>query len=146
MALFSRFGSKRKRILPKEVGDYYNLGRREHKGIAFLLGLATLVGTLLVAALIFVVVRTVYRVATGDSSNQTAKVQTDKPQPKDQDKDKTDKPKTTDSSEQGVIDAQGYQAKPNTSGPPRVEPRTTPALGDGDPAPATLPRTGDEGM
>lgn len=54
--------------LPEEVQEYYESGRRGRRGIALLLGLATLVITLLLAAGIFFGGRWIYRKITNNDS------------------------------------------------------------------------------
>ncbi len=65
--------------VPAEVQDYYEAGRRERRGVAWLLGLITLVVTVLLALLLFFGGRWIYRKATnkdkstsGQTTNQPA--------------------------------------------------------------------------
>lgn len=152
MALIDRFkGGKRNSVLPDEMDEYYSYSTngKEKRGLAVLLGLATLVGTLLLALLIFFGGRAVYQGLNNDN----------------------DKKETAQTNQNGQSNQSGLTAQPgnsiydqanqtapnlqggtNTSSPPRIVPNnsnktpsSTPPLGD-EPAPEALPRTGDEGM
>lgn len=155
MGFFDRFrNGGKKSVLPSEVDAYYKSEAREKKSVAVLLGLATLVGTLLLAAFIFFGGRAIYRSFNGaDDKANTAQTE------KKDDSSNTQQGATPQSTESGSNTAQGSQGTTNlqgssntgTSTPPRTAPNTTstpnstPALGD-EPSPAALPRTGDEGM
>lgn len=68
------FGRKQPDIdsVPQEVQDYYQSERRERTGVAWLLALATLVVTLLLAIGLFYGGRWVYRTAFKNDSTPTA--------------------------------------------------------------------------
>jgi hypothetical protein len=59
MALFKR--KKKDSVLPEEVRDYYTAEKRDRKGMAWLLAIATLIVTFLIAAALFFGGRWVYR-------------------------------------------------------------------------------------
>ncbi len=154
MALFDRFrSSNKKSVLPSEVDAYYKSEAREKKSVAVLLGVVTLVGTLLLAALIFFGGRAIYR-SFNDADTKTDTAQTEK---KDDNSaaqqgaapQSTQSGNSTGQSGQGTSSNQGSGS--GTSSPPRTAPNpnntpsSTPALGD-EPSPAALPHTGDEGM
>ncbi len=150
MALFGRFrkGGKKKSILPGEVDAYYKSEAREKKSVAILLGLATLIGTLLFAALIFFGGRAIYRsFNSNDNKKDTAQTEKKDDTAQQQQGVSPSEPQSTNNqNNQGATNLQG-SSNTGTSTPPRIvpNPSNTPALGD-EPASTTLPRTGDEGL
>lgn len=76
MALFRR--KKNQSVMPEEVRDFYASEHRDRKGMAWLLAVATLIVTFLVAAALFFGGRWVYRtVFDRDKDNGTATTQTE---------------------------------------------------------------------
>lgn len=71
--------------LPEEVQEYYESGRKQQTGMAWLLALATLVVTVLLAVLLFFGGRWVYqKIAGDDQSEETPTQQVDQPQSDEQ--------------------------------------------------------------
>jgi len=67
--------------LPEEVQEYYESGRKQQTGMAWLLALGTLVVTVLLAVLLFFGGRWVYqKIAGDDQSEETPTQQVDQPQ------------------------------------------------------------------
>lgn len=73
MALFNR--KKKKDVLPQEVREYYQAERRDRTGMAWLLAIATLLVTFLIAAALFFGGRWVYR-AVFDNDDKAGKTTT----------------------------------------------------------------------
>lgn len=73
MALFNR--NKKKDVLPQEVREYYQAERRDRTGMAWLLAIATLLVTFLIAAALFFGGRWAYR-AIFDNDNTSDKTST----------------------------------------------------------------------
>lgn len=59
-------------VLPEEVREYYQTERRERTGMAWLLAIATLLATFIIAAGLFFGGRWVYRTAFHHTDNKTA--------------------------------------------------------------------------
>jgi len=68
MALFRR--NKNKDVLPEEVREYYQAERRERTGMAWLLAIATLLVTFLIAAALFFGGRWLYRTIFDNDDNK----------------------------------------------------------------------------
>lgn len=151
MALFDRFRNRNKKsVLPSEVDAYYKSEAQEKKSVAILLGLATLVGTLLLAALIFFGGRAIYRSLNGvDNKNETAQTEKTSNGSEQQQGVAPQSTQSQNTNNQNNPTPSNLQGSSNTgtSSPPRTAPNpsNTPALGD-EPSPAALPHTGDEGM
>lgn len=79
MALFNR-DKKKKDVLPQEVREYYQAERRDRTGMAWLLAIATLIVTFLIAAGLFFGGRWLYRTIfdNDDKSGNTTTSQTEK--------------------------------------------------------------------
>ncbi len=75
MALFNR-RNQEKVVLPEEVREYYQAERRERTGRAWLLALATLLVTFLIAAGLFFGGRWLYRAIFEGDANKTTTSQT----------------------------------------------------------------------
>jgi cytoskeletal protein RodZ len=69
MALFKR--KKKDSVLPEEVRDYYTAEKRDRKGMAWLLAVATLIVTFLIAAALFFGGRWVYRTVFDNKEKNT---------------------------------------------------------------------------
>ncbi len=112
-----------KTTVPTEVQDYYESSRRERKGIAWLLGIAVLVVTILLAFLLFFGGRWLYRKAT---NKHTVK-----------------KPSTTQQ-----VSSKPTAEKPKPSTTTDTNPTTTTTTTPPTPTPGTgstpLPRTGPD--
>lgn len=72
MALLNR-GKKNKAAVPAEIQEYYETGKRDRTGIAWLLAFGTLVLTIVLAAGIFFAGRWAYRKIAGND-NKTSQV------------------------------------------------------------------------
>jgi hypothetical protein len=68
MALFNR-DKKKKDVLPQEVREYYQAERRDRTGMAWLLAIATLIVTFLIAAGLFFGGRWLYRTVFDNNDN-----------------------------------------------------------------------------
>lgn len=140
MALFRRnkTTSTKTTKVPAEVQDYYEAGRRERTGIAWLLGLATLIVTILLALLLFFGGRWIYRKVTnnGDKDNKSGSSQSEsqKPQDQDQNQDKDDTPAA------GTPDTSDNDQSTSPTGDSSNSSNTMPATGDS----TALPRTGPD--
>lgn len=76
MGIFDRFKrNKQTEVLPEEVEQYYQSKQNEKRSIAWLVGLGTLVATVVIAAGLFYGARYAYRQIKGDDNN-TAQQQT----------------------------------------------------------------------
>lgn len=73
MALFKR--KKTESVMPEEVRDFYAAERRQRKGTAWLLAIATLLVTFLIAAALFFGGRWVYRAIFGNDNDKTSTTQ-----------------------------------------------------------------------
>lgn len=145
MALVDRFKNKSsKSVLPDEVGAYYKTTRQERRGVAVLLGIITLVVTLLIAALIFYGGRAAYRAINGSEGSKTGQTATS-PNSNDNKKDTAqpakDKKATNSQSQPSQTTTQSSSTNSRTQ-------TRTPELGDSQPMPSTgdLPATGDPGQ
>ncbi len=128
-------------VYPQEVQNYYQAENRERTGVAWVLAIGTLVGTILLAAALFFGGRWVYRtVFDNNSSDETSQTQNgqisdesavderpEAPQGDDQDTvlpgNDTREPSTTDTT---------------TETPPQPQTNTPPSI----PSTGELPRTG----
>lgn len=118
--------------LPKEVQDYYESGKRERRGMVWLLGIGTLLVTLLLAAGIFFGGRWIYRQLTNDDQAQdTAQI--------GENDQKSDQNKSTNNSSGSNSQNQNNSNNSNSSNqgqPSQPKPTPTPA-----PAPKPAPTT-----
>jgi cytoskeletal protein RodZ len=69
MALFNR-RKQNTDVLPEEVREYYQSERRERTGVAWLLAVATLVATFIIAAALFFSGRWAYRTVFNNDDNK----------------------------------------------------------------------------
>lgn len=141
MGIFDRFRRTKQddSVLPAEVDQYYQSEKRERRGVAVLLGIITLVITLVVSSGLFYGGRYAYRKIT--DKDKTTVVQTN-PSPAEQGTVIETNPSTGES----TPTPSPTQPAPAPSPAPTPAPApATPSTGDELPA-ANLPRTGDEGM
>jgi hypothetical protein len=76
---FNRRSAENREDVPPEVQDYYQAEKRERTGVAWMLGLATVVITILLALALFFGGRWLWRAVTGNDGNggnDTAQVET----------------------------------------------------------------------
>lgn len=104
MALFNR---NNKTNVPAEIQEYYETGKRDRTGIAWLLAFGTLILTIVLAAGIFFAGRWAYRKIAGSDNKASQVAQNDTPSQEEQ------KPETPGSStdEQSVQEKEKQQAE-----------------------------------
>ena len=153
MAFFDRFNKKRTAsVLPSEVDEYYRSEKRGRRGAAFLLGLMTLILTVLIVLALFFVGRFFYHKIKGDSNKaDTSSITSESDKKKNADKKSSDDKNGSSTSENGSSSstATGSNTGNSSSSTPISQPAPTQAVAPntGDSVPTTsLPRTGDEGM
>lgn len=115
--------------IPKEVVDYYQAEQRERRGVTWLLGLATLVVTILVAFGLYYGGRWAYRQTIGDDQDTTKVTQAPT-----QNQPQTNQPSTSDNSDQTDDDSTTTTPQPSTT------PDNTSAVGK--PTETDMPSTG----
>lgn len=142
---FKRQSNQNQSDVPKEVQQYYQSERRERTGIAWLLALATLAVTVVLALVLFFGGRWLYRTFFGNNGqNSTGTTQQEQTDNSDEDIDTSILP--GDGNENGNGEAsEGSQSDTQNGGSngetgPESEGQTTPSTGASD-----LPRTGPEG-
>ncbi len=156
MGIFDRFRRNRQddSVLPAEVNEYYETEQRDRRGVAVLLGIITLIITLLIAAGLFLAGRAVYRSVTKDDKPKT--VQTESKN-KDDKQGAAPAPADTKPTGNGVGGAangaepnpSGSGSTPSTPSPASPAPSgsaTVPSTGEEQTSETSLPRTGDDGM
>ncbi len=118
------FTRKNKEIpeIPEEFQTYYEAEKKERKGMAWLLGLATLAITILLALVLFFAGRWIVDKITGDDEPEATTAQTEQTQT-------TEKPEPTPE----------VTETPEPTPSPTPEPTTSPSASASTP---TLPRTG----
>lgn len=152
MAFWDRFRrNKNQSMLPDEVNKYYQSEAPRGRGQALLLGLITLVVTLLIAAGLFFGGRAIYRhFAKDDNPNPTTTSDTntdgqngsEAPASGSQD----NQPNSNSGSDNPSNAPTGIDA-PAQSTPQTSSPNNSTSMpSTGDTPPTSLPRTGDEGM
>jgi len=123
--------SKEAEALPDEVKEFYESGRKQKAGMAWLLALGTLVVTVLLAVALFFAGRWVFDKIAGDdepSSPQTTQNVTEQPTKEDQSETFID---------EGDPDAEGNDQQGSSSAN-----TTAPSPNPGD----ITPTTGDDGL
>lgn len=116
--------------LPEEVQEYYESGKRERVGVAWLLGLGTLVVTVVLAMGLFFGGRWLYRTIAGtDEPENTAQIG------EDQQKEQPQNQQNSDNQNQGQTQ-QPSQPQPAPQPQPQPAPAPTP-----QPAPAPAPQS-----
>ncbi len=144
MKSFDRIRNRNKQqdasVLPAEVNQYYASEQEGRRGVAFLLGIITLIITLVVAAGLFLAGRFVYRKVTNDDKPATTQVQKLPNDAKTQDKAKTsdNNSKNNNTSPTSPSGSQTLPSSPAPTTPSPTTPRTP------TPAPSSVPSTGDE--
>lgn len=123
--------------LPEEVKEYYESGKRERVGVAWLLGLGTLLVTLLLATTLFFGGRWVYRkVANRDNKPSTTSQIGQDSKSKSQTKSNSGSSSSTNSGSTAQKPSTS-QNKPNTAAPTTPTPAPTTAPSSTQPKPAT---------
>ena len=118
--------------LPEEVQEYYESGKRERVGVAWLLGLGTLIATVLLAMVLFFGGRWIYRTIAGTNEPEsTAQIGEE------------EKKKQEEQSQQNTGNQNQGQTQPDTQQPsqpaPTPTPAPTPAPSNPQPTPAPTP-------
>lgn len=142
---FNRRKKQQESVVASEIQDYYQAERRERKGVAWLLAIATFVVTLLIVLALFYGGKWVYNKISGDEPEVTETTQGDTSQSDQATQDNQDaqqqdqdqlKPDGGDRQVSGQSDA------PQTSSTSTSTPSpSTPVTG---PASEELPRTGPD--
>lgn len=124
--------------LPKEVQDYYESGSRERRGMAWLLGLGTLLVTLLLAAGIFFGGRWIYnKIANNnDQPQDTAQIG------EDQKKEESNQNNQNSGSNSSDSNSNQNQPQPTPAPTPTPTPAPTPTP-QPTPTPVPAPQTQD---
>ncbi len=137
------FKKRPKKVLPEDLSAYVKGANfPENRGVAFVIGVTTLIATLLIAALLAVGIRAGYRAVVSDEGNDKTAVYEQKSQVNKDDKAKNGqatKGKDKSTSKQSSAGSQ----KSFSASEPRIVPRdrTMPNTGDT----YVLPNTGDPG-
>lgn len=154
MQLFKRFKKSSKKISPRKLKVYIDsTSVPESRSIAFVLGIMTLLLTLLIAGLITFGVRTTYRAffngedgadQTTANLNQQENEKENKDKPTNQEK--TDAKENTSENSEHVTNNESNSKKKNETNKSRTveRNRTMPNTGDNQHV-YTLPNTGDPG-
>ncbi len=138
---------RQREVLPSDMDSYHTPEKQERRSVALLLGIASLVGTLLVALLIFVLARAVYLNFSNNKSQVQTQTNGDKSKESSNAKnqkgvDQKGKSNGSDSASSSALGQNGNQAQ---AGAPSI-PQQTPRLGDDDVQSSELPHTGDDGL
>lgn len=151
MAFFDRFKKKRTAsVLPSEVDEYYRTEKRGRRGAAFLLGLMTLILTVLLVLGVFFIGRFFYNKVTDKDSKSNTSISSNEDKKSGQ-KSSDDKSSTGSASSAGSANASSGSSAGSGSTSTGSSASSAPASGSvprtGDNLPGTsLPRTGDEGL
>lgn len=128
--------------LPQEVQDYYESGKRERRGMVWLLGIGTLLLTLLLAAGIFFGGRWIYRMITGSDDQTQDTAQTDQDQQEQSQNDQNSQSSDNSATNEREQNNQNAQPQPTPAPAPAPQPTPTPApQPQPAPAPAPAPKT-----
>lgn len=133
--------------LPQEVQDYYESGKRERRGMVWLLGIGTLLITLLLAAGIFFGGRWLYRMITGpdDQAQNTAQTDQNQQEQSKNDQNSSNSDSSSNSNQQNQNNQnQGQNPQPQPTPAPTPSPQPTPAPAptpQPTPTPAPAPKT-----
>lgn len=136
MALFNRKPKTDAVDMPPELQNYYQAENREKTWMAWVLGLVTLVVTILLALALFFGGRWVYRKVTNDEPAKVTTTQTENTDQKGSENNSSD---SEDSSKDTEEAAQPATPPATTQTPGTAAPATPPAT-------ATVPVTGDAGL
>lgn len=144
MGVFDRFRRNRQQgVLPDEVQEYYNSGRRQRRGVAVLFAFGALILTVVIAAALYFGGRAIYNAVRNDGTKNTSQQDDNKAANQDWPEGNSQQQSGSNSSNSGQNQQQSQSQSPPTPAPaPRPSSGSTPATGD---APA-LPHTGDPGM
>lgn len=138
MALFNRKPKTDAVDMPPELQNYYQAEKREKTWMAWVLGLVTLIVTVLLALALFFGGRWVYRKVRNDEPAKVTTTQTENTDKNGSENDKPDSEDSKDSQETAqpaTPTAPATNQTPGTTTPPVAT--TTPVTGD-----AGLPNTG----
>lgn len=136
MALFKR--NKTESVMPEEVRDFYAAERRQRKGTAWLLAIATLLVTFLLAALLFFGGRWVYR-AIFDKKDTAPSSQTESSQEQKKEEQAERSTAPTSNSDQGATSG---NSAPNSSTAPQTGSTGTQPATTGSSSTQSIPATG----
>lgn len=125
-------------VMPQELQDYYEAETRERTWMAWMLGLATLVITVVIALGLFYGGRFAYRKIRGSDSKQTA-VQQDN-QSEDEDADEADEENEEQTASAPATSEPAQTAAPTST--PNTSSTTTNTPRTATPQPSTMPNTG----
>lgn len=116
MALFSR-KNKNSDVLPEEVREFYKAEKRDRTGMAWLLAIATLVVTFLIAAGLFFGGRWVYRAVFNDDDDKNANTtsQTEDTSSSQTTSDTSQTPSNSTTQSSGQTSSTNTSQTPNTS-------------------------------
>lgn len=134
MALFDRFKRNKNQdsVMPAEVQDYYKAERRDKTGMAWMLAIATLLATILIAAGLFFGGRFVYR-AIFDNNDESTQTQTENGNKTEESGASTapsgESQTSSDSNGGGQTSSTNTTTTPPTTTPPANTPTTTPNTG-----------------
>lgn len=148
MKFFDRIRSRNKQqdasVLPAEVNQYYTSEQDGRRGVAFVLGIITLIITLVVASGLFLAGRYVYRKVAQDDKPTTTQTGTLKNDTKTQDKANTStKDNNAKNKKNPSPNPSGAQPSPSTPSPsPSTLSPSTP--GTSTSPSSSMPNTGDE--
>ena len=140
---FNRKNKQQQSAVANEIQDYYQSERRERKGVAWLLAIATFFVTLLAVLVLFYGGKWAYNKIRGDEPTSTEVVQEQEPEQTGQN-DQNDQPQEPAQSKPSSDDRQvsGQSDAPQTSSTNTTTPSpSTPVTG---PASEELPRTGPD--
>ncbi len=128
--------------MPEEVQEYYESGRRERVGVAWLLGLGTLLVTVLLALGIFFGGRWLYRTIKGnnDKPQSTAQIGSDQEKSQSSSNSSNSNNSNNNSGSNNSGSQNQNQGKSNTA-QPAPAPQATPAPAPAAPAPTPAPTT-----
>lgn len=129
MALFKR--NKKESVMPEEVQNFYAAERRQRKGTAWLLALATLIITFLIASALFFGGRWVFRtIFSNDDKATTSQNESSEEKKAEEERSETNTPASlpgdqSDAPTNGAAGQNGTTASPN-SGTTGTVPATGP--------------------
>lgn len=117
--------------VPQEIQEYYQSEKRERVGVAWMLALATLVVTVLLALGIFYGGRWAYRAVFDDDKNENTPTEQEQRQDQSQDSERTNEPTTLPGDDS---DNDGQQSSSEAEDTPLTTPQTgpLPATGPSD--------------
>jgi cytoskeletal protein RodZ len=142
MALFNRKPKSDSVGMPPELQNYYQAENREKTWMAWVLGIATLVITILLALALFFGGRWVYRKVRGNETPQVTTTQTqEEAQEASEDTSSSDDEESSSETEENTV-ATGSSSTPTST--PSTQ--TPPAQSTPTPTPTTTAQTGTNGL